>query len=151
MTDLKLSIGAAARRARCSVPTVRYYEGIGLMPLAVRSEAGQRSYGEADLRRLSFIRRCRDFGFTVEQVRELVGLVDQPARPCAEVRDIAAVHLAAVRRKRQELAALEVSLAAFVSDCDTACAGGAAVDCSILEELAEHSPRTAGAASRCCG
>lgn len=132
----RLSIGLVARRTGASVPTVRYYEDIGLLPPAARTEAGQRSYDEATVRRLVFIRRCRDFGFSIEQVRELVGLVDQPDRPCAEVRDIAATHLAQVRQKLEELKALEASLDGFVCSCDTACAGGPAVDCTILEDLA---------------
>jgi len=98
MSASTLSIGAVAKRAGCTVPTIRYYEDIGLLPPAARTDAGQRHYGEAALRRLTFIRRCRDFGFSIEQVRELVGQVDQPDRPCTEVRDIAAVHLAEVRR-----------------------------------------------------
>jgi len=89
---------SVAKRAGCTVLTIRYYEDIGLLPPAARTDAGQRHYGEAALRRLTFIRRCRDFGFSIEQVRELVGQVDQPDRPCTEVRDIAAVHLAEVRR-----------------------------------------------------
>lgn len=135
MSLLTLSIGAVANQAGCTVPTIRYYEEIGLLPPAKRTDAGQRNYGEATLRRLIFIRRCRDFGFSIEQVRELVGLVDAPDRPCVEVRDIAATHLAEVRRKLDELRALENSLNAFVCSCDTACAGGATVDCSILEDL----------------
>lgn len=132
----RLSIGLVARRAGATVPTVRYYEDIGLLPPAARTAAGQRSYDESTVRRLVFIRRCRDFGFSIEQVRELVGLVDQPDRPCAEVRDIAATHLAQLRQKLAELKALEASLDAFVCSCDTACAGGPAIDCTILEDLA---------------
>lgn len=146
-----LSIGAVAKRTGCTVPTIRYYEEIGLLPPVSRTEAGQRSYGAAALRRLNFIRRCRDFGFSIEQVRDLVGLVDQPSRPCAEVRDIAALQLAEVRRKLDELKGLESSLDAFVGSCDRACAGGAAIDCSILEELALPVGKTSlTAASVCC-
>jgi MerR family copper efflux transcriptional regulator len=131
-----LSIGVLARRAGCTVPTIRYYEEIGLLPAGPRTEAGRRVYGEAVMRRLTFIRRCRDFGFSLDQVRELVGLVDAPERPCAEVREIAATHLGQVREKLSELQALEASLSAIVSSCDAACAGGAALDCTILEDLA---------------
>lgn len=134
--SLSLSIGAVARQAGLTVPTIRYYEEVGLLPAAARTESGQRHYGEAAVRRLTFIRRCRDFGFSLDQVRELVGLVDQPDRPCVEVRDIASVHLTDVRRKLVELQELERSLAGFVSSCNTACAGGAAFDCTILEDLA---------------
>lgn len=132
----RLSIGLVARRAGATVPTVRYYEEVGLLPPATRTEAGQRNYDEAAVRRLIFVRRCRDFGFSIEQVRELVGLVDQPDRPCVEVRDIAATHLQQVRQKLDELKALEASLSAFVCSCDNACASGTAADCTILEDLA---------------
>lgn len=135
-----LPIGSVARQSGLTVPTIRYYEEVGLLPAAPRTEGGQRHYDEAAVRRLTFIRRCRDFGFSLDQVRELVGLVDHPDRPCVEVRDIASVHLTSVRSKLLELQELERSLTGFVSSCDTACAGGAAVDCTILEDLAlaEH-------------
>ncbi len=145
-----LSIGLVARRTGATVPTVRYYEEIGLLPPARRTEAGQRSYDEATVRRLVFIRRCRDFGFSIDQVRELVGFVDQPDRPCVEVRDIAATHLEQVRQKLIELKELEASLSAFVCSCETACAGGAAVDCTILEDLA-LSTKQAAQQGACCG
>lgn len=148
----RLSIGLVARRTGVTVPTVRYYEDIGLLPPAARTGAGQRSYDEATVRRLVFIRRCRDFGFPIEQVRELLGLVDEPDRPCAEVRGIAADHLAQVRMKLNELKALEASLNAFVCSCDTACAGGPAVDCTILGDLALSADITqVGRAAGCCG
>lgn len=147
----RLSIGLVARRTGATVPTVRYYEEIGLLPPASRTASGQRSYDESTLRRLVFIRRCRDFGFSIDQVRELVGLVDEPDRPCVEVRDIAASHLQQVRRKLDEIRALETSLNAIVCSCETACAGGAAVDCTILEDLTvpAESPR-AGSGTGCC-
>ena len=133
--SLPLSIGGVAQQTGCTVPTIRYYEEIGLLPAGPRSEGGRRVYGQAAVRRLTFIRRCRDFGFSIEQVRELVGLVDEPDGPCTEVRDVAARHLAQLRGKLAELQALESSVAAFVRGCDSACAGGAAVDCTILEDL----------------
>lgn len=129
------SIGAASKQTGCSVPTIRYYEEVGLLPPAPRTEGNQRHYDEAAIRRLAFIRRCRDFGFTIEQVRELVGLVDQPDRDCVEVRDIAQAHRQKVEKKLAELRALEASLSAFICSCNTACAGGPAADCTILEDL----------------
>lgn len=131
-----MSIGVIAQQTGCTVPTIRYYEEIGLLPAGPRTEGGRRVYGQSAVRRLTFIRRCRDFGFSIEQVRELVSLVDEPDRPCVEVRDVAARHLLQLRQKLAELQALETSVAAFVCSCDTACAGGAAVDCTILEDLA---------------
>ena len=153
-----MSIGVLAQQAGCSVPTIRYYEEIGLLPVVPRTESGRRVYSPATVRRLSFIRRCRDFGFSIEQVRELVGLVDEPDRPCAEVREVAAKHLAQLREKLAELQALETSMSAFVESCDTACAGGTAVDCTILENLASLNhkpasltlPATGIAESGCC-
>lgn len=145
-----LSIGTIARDTCCTVPTIRYYEEIGLLPAAARTDGGQRHYGEATVRRLTFIRRCRDFGFSIEQVRELVGLVDQPDRPCVEVRDIASVHLEAVRTKLAELKALEASLSSFVESCNTACAGGATVDCTILEDLALPGDKARIVQRGCC-
>lgn len=80
---------------------------------------GRRSDGEAAVRRLVFIRRCRDFGFSLEQVRELVGLIDHPERACTEARDIAAGHLAALRARLTRPGSLEARLAASAGSCDT--------------------------------
>jgi len=140
-----LKIGALAAEAKCTVPTIRYYEDIGLLPKASRRERGHRVYGDADLRRLTFIRRCREFGFSIEQVRELVALVNSPERDCVAARDVAQIHLEEVRKKLKELGALEKSLKRFVSDCNTQCAGGPSSACVILEDLA--TPKSGG----CCG
>jgi MerR family transcriptional regulator, copper efflux regulator len=151
--SLSLSIGVLAQQTGCTVPTIRYYEEIGLLPAGPRTEGGRRVYGQAAVRRLTFIRRCRDFGFSIEQVRELVDLVDEPDRPCTEVREVAARHLTQLRQKLAELQALESSVAAFVCSCDTACAGGAAVDCTILEDLALPAnalDNSVTRSSRCC-
>ena len=147
-----LSIGFVARQTGCTVPTIRYYEEIGLLPSVARSETGHRHYGEAAVRRLTFIRRCRDFGFSIEQVRELVGLVDHPDRPCVEARDIASAQLVKVRDKLAELQSLEASLSAFVTNCNAACAGGAVVDCTILEDLSHTTDSSrASKVAACCG
>jgi DNA-binding transcriptional MerR regulator len=130
-----ITIGALARQAGCTVPTIRYYEEIGLLPAAARTEAGRRVYGEAAARRLAFVRRCRDFGFSLEQVREFTALIDQPRQPCAQAREIAAAHLQQVRERLAELHALEAGIAAFVARCDSDCANGVIVDCTILEDL----------------
>ncbi|MGE5864358.1 MAG: MerR family transcriptional regulator [Rhizobacter sp.] len=148
--NAKLSIGLVARRTGVTVPTVRYYEEIGLLPPTSRTESGQRHNGEATVRRLAFIRRCRDFGFPLEQVRELVALVDDAERPCAEARALAASRLEDVRRKLDELKALETSLAAFVCGCDAACVGGPAVDCTILGDLSMSARTASPDASGCC-
>lgn len=139
-----LKIGALAERTGTNAPTIRYYEEIGLMPSADR-QGGQRRYGDADVKRLTFIRRCRDFGFSIEQVRELVALGEDHGRSCAGARDLAQNHLVAIRAKLRELRALELSIARFVVGCDTACAGGPGPDCVILEDLALARPEAARA------
>jgi DNA-binding transcriptional MerR regulator len=149
--DDGLTIGRLAERTGCSVPTIRYYEEVGLLPPAERRAGGHRTYGRADLRRLAFIRRCRDFGFPVEQVRALVRLAEDPRRDCVQARDLAQSHLDAVRIKLAELHALERSLVGFVERCSAACAGGPAPDSLILEDLAAAEPRPAKPAAPCCG
>ncbi len=86
MTNSPLTIGALATRTGCSVPTIRYYEQIGLMPSAERAANGHRDYNRRDLTRLCFIKRCRDFGFPIEQVRVLGQLFEDGDRPCRQVR-----------------------------------------------------------------
>lgn len=133
-----LTIGALAERSGCSVPTIRFYEEIGLIPKAARTDGGRRTYSEQDAKLLTFIRRCRDFGFPVEQVRDLVALSGSRERDCFEARDLASVHLRSVREKIAEMRELERSLGEFVHRCDIECAGGPAADCVILEDLAEE-------------
>jgi DNA-binding transcriptional MerR regulator len=132
----EVTIGVLATETGCTVPTIRYYEQIGLLPRANRRSSGHRVYGDADLHRLRFIRRCRDFGFAIEQVREFVALVGSPRSDCVAARDLTQAHLDAVRAKLTELRALERDLEAFVTDCNQQCAGGPAVACVILEDLA---------------
>ena len=144
-----LKIGALAGQTGTNAPTIRYYEEIGLLRSAGRQAGNQRVYGDADVKRLTFIRRCREFGFSIDQVRSLVALVQDPASPCVQARDLAQEHLTAVRAKLAELKALERSLAAFVTDCDASCAGGAGSDCVILDDLSNGRKGACGpAASR---
>lgn len=135
-----LKIGGLARRTGMNTPTIRYYEEIGLLPPPERQEGNQRRYGEDDVRRLTFIRRCRDFGFPIAQVRVLASLVQDPERSCLEARDLAQAHLVRVRAKLKELRELEKSIADFVERCDTACAGGHGPECTILEDLGGTAP-----------
>lgn len=135
-----LKIGTLAERTGTTTPTIRYYESIGLLPPADRQEGGQRRYGPADVRRLTFIRRCREFGFPVDQVRTLAALVEDRDRCCTEARDIGHAHLDAVRAKLAELQALEQILSDFVRDCDSGCAGGPGPDCIPLTQLVQAAP-----------
>lgn len=135
MPNPALTIGALASHTSTNVPTIRYYEEIGLLPQAQRSANGRRFYRDADLKRLTFIKRCRDFGFPIEQVRELVKLFEDGDRACIEVRDLAQMHLDTVRAKLKEMRQLEASLISFVESCDEACCKGSTRNCSMIEDL----------------
>jgi DNA-binding transcriptional MerR regulator len=130
-----LTIGALAERTDCNVPTIRYYEEIGLLAKAGRRPGGHRFYREADVKRLTFIRRCREFQFPLEKVRELVDLIEHPERDCNAAKQLAEEHLIALRKKLVELQALEQSLSQFAESCSSLCAGGPARGCVILEDL----------------
>ncbi|MEQ1760553.1 MAG: helix-turn-helix domain-containing protein [Vicinamibacterales bacterium] len=130
-----IKIGELAARTGTSAPTIRYYEQIGLLRRPERQERGQRVYAGDDVERLTFIRRCREFDFSIDQVRALTALVQDPRSSCTDARDLAATHLSAVRAKMRELKALERSLVQFVKTCDTACAGGPGPDCVVLGDL----------------
>lgn len=117
-----LKISALAERTGTNAPTIRYYESIGLLPRPDRQDGGQRTYGDEDVKRLTFIRRCREFGFPIEQVRALTSLMQDPARSCTEARDLAQKHLVAVRARIAELKALERGIAGFVRSCDVSAA-----------------------------
>lgn len=130
-----LTIGALAKATGVPTPTIRYYEEIGLLPPAERSQSGQRIYIPSDIDQLVFIKRCRDFGFSIERVRLLAGLSISKDKDCAEVRDVAQVHLEEVRARLDELKALEQSLSSFVGICDQVCAGGVGKDCTIFKDI----------------
>lgn len=132
-----LKIGTLAKETGTSTPTIRYYESIGLLPAATRQEGGQRTYDAEDVRRLTFIRRCRDFGFSIDQVRLLAELAEDRGRSCWEVRDIANAHLQAIRTKLAELQALERTISSFAESCTSACAGGPGPECIPLVNLGE--------------
>jgi DNA-binding transcriptional MerR regulator len=136
-------IGELARRARTNAPTIRYYEQIGLLPDPDRQEGNQRRYGDADLRRLTFIRRCRAFGFGIEQVRTLAALATDENRSCTEARDLAEAHLRTVREKMRELRILEKTIAGLVETCDARCTGGPGPECVVLEDLSVVKSRAA--------
>jgi len=129
-----IGIGELARRAGCQPETVRYYERIGLVRDAPRTEGGQRRYGEDAVRRLTFIRHARDFGFSVDAVRELLTLSDQPDLPCHEIDGVAKHHLEEVEARLARLSALRDELRRMVSQC----AGGKVESCRIIEVLSDH-------------
>ena len=111
---------------------MRYYERIALLSPPARTSANYRAYGSAHLARLSFIRRARDLGFTIEAVRELLTLSDDRSQSCQAVDNIARVHLTEVERKIGDLTALRSELDRFVG----VCRHGTVAECKIIETLA---------------
>ncbi len=126
-----LSIGELARRAGCLVETVRYYERAGIMPSPPRSEGGHRQYTFEHLKRLNFVRRCRDLGINLEGTRGLLGLVDEGGDTCAQVKGIASNHLVEIRRKMSDLRKMERVMKDMVAACDV----GEIPDCPIIDAL----------------
>jgi DNA-binding transcriptional MerR regulator len=132
MTDDRLSIGELGRATDTKIETIRYYERIGLLPKPPRTGAGNyRSYTKDHLGRLSFVRRSRDLGFTLEQVRALLDLADQRERDCDAVDAIAREHLADVERKIADLTILRRELRDLI---EQSCHGTIA-ECRIIEAL----------------
>ena len=127
-----MKIGELAKAAATKVETVRYYEQIGLLAPPARSASNYRDYGAEHLSRLSFIRRARDLGFTLEAVRGLLTLADNRAQPCEAVDAIASAHLTEVDRKIADLQALRGELNRVVGSCRH----GTVADCKIIETLA---------------
>jgi Cu(I)-responsive transcriptional regulator len=127
-----MKIGELASSTGTKVETVRYYEKIGLLPPPARTSANYRAYGGEHLARLSFIRRARDLGFTLEAVRELLTLSDDKAQACEAVDGIARVHLTEIDRKVADLKALRTELSRVLNSCSH----GTVADCKIIETLA---------------
>ncbi len=125
------TIGALSRGTGCHIETIRYYERIGLMPKPSRSPGGHRLYEDDHLRRLTFIRRSRELGFTLDEVRGLLRLVDGGSYTCAEVKALTLDHAAEVRRKVADLRKLERVLADMAAECE----GGEVPECPIIDAL----------------
>lgn len=152
----QLTIGALAERTGLNVSAIRYYEEVGLIPEAMRRPSGHRVYTADAQELLMLIRHCRDFGFSVEETKALVGLASRDDADCVEAREIAQIHLDRVRAQLTELLALERTLSSFVTACTEQCAGGPAPKCNILQDLSlSDAARVAKSAqtqpSRCCG
>ena len=129
-----LSIGEAAKESGVKIPTIRYYEQIGLLPAALRSNGNRRYFGSADLRRLTFIRHARELGFDVQAIRTLLALQDDPDQPCATADAIAKERLAEVDQRIRSLTALRSELEQMI-DC---CSHGHIGTCRVIEVLADH-------------
>jgi DNA-binding transcriptional MerR regulator len=129
-----ISIGDAARNSGVKVPTIRYYEQIGLLPPPPRTEGNRRTYDAGDLRRLAFIRHARELGFEVAAIRTLLTLQDDSSQPCATADGIAKARLIEVEQRIASLTALKVELEAMVEGCRH----GRLAECRVIEVLADH-------------
>ena len=129
-----MKIGELSRATGTNIETIRYYERIGLLPAPDRTTANYRSYGDPHRARLTFVRHSRDLGFTIEEVRSLLDLSDDPGRDCSEADRIASRHLAQVEEKIAQLTLLRDELTRIVGRCR----GGVAADCRVIEALGDH-------------
>jgi MerR family mercuric resistance operon transcriptional regulator len=127
-----LTIGALSKRTGCGVETIRYYEKIGVLPTPARRGSGYRSYAVEDVRRLAFVRRARELGFSLEEVRALLRLADQQEPSCETVRELAVHHLAEVQKKITDLRAI----ADVLADTAARCERGEAPGCPLLDMFA---------------
>ncbi|WP_142850293.1 helix-turn-helix domain-containing protein [Telmatospirillum sp. J64-1] len=128
------TIGRLAKESGCKVPTIRYYEQVGLMPLPDRSEGNQRLYERRHLERLRFIRHSRELGFTLDDIRDLLLLSEHPEQPCETADDIARRHLESVRDRIRRLQLLEGELARMVGQCGQ----HKVANCRVIEILSDH-------------
>jgi Cu(I)-responsive transcriptional regulator len=131
-TTKPLTIGKLARETGVKVVTIRYYEQIGLMPVAPRTDGNYRTYTLEHRRRLRFIRRCRDLGFTLDQIRDLLRLSSEKTRACAEVDGIAKQHRRVIEEKLSDLTRLATELRRLSACCR---GKGIIADCRIIEAL----------------
>ncbi len=126
-----LPIGEMSRKTGVNIETIRYYERIGVMPRPVRTEGGHRAYDADQLKRLAFIKRSRELGFSLGEIRALLDLVDTGTYTCSEVHERTTKHLATVRKKVADLRRLERVLKDMVADCSQ----GDVPECPIIDAL----------------
>lgn len=141
-----LTRGALASKTGCNIETIRYYEQIGMLPPPPRSEGGHRIYGQNLVKRLNFVLRCRDLGFTLEEIRELLRLVDGRNYTCGQIEALAHEHAQDIRQKMKDLKKLKVVLEKMASQCS----GGEIPECPIIDALfvARTPPRAARTRSK---
>jgi Cu(I)-responsive transcriptional regulator len=128
------TIGALGKAARVNIETIRYYERIGLMPPPSRTRAGYRTYDEHHVERLEFIRHSRELGFSLDAIRELLALSDNPDRSCADADRIARLHLRDVEARIASLGALRSELTRMIRNCSH----NRIADCRVISVLADH-------------
>lgn len=132
-----LTIGRLASATGTNVETIRFYEKSGILPLPARTDGNYRSYDPAHLNRLSFIRRARDLGFSLDQVKALLRLSDDRLQSCAAVDDIAKLHREEVERKIRDLQSLKAELDRIIDTCQCGTVG----ECRIIESLSPNTTR----------
>ena len=127
----KIAIGELARATGVKIATIRYYEGIGLLPAPPRTSGNRRSYDENAVGRLAFIRHARELGFDIQMIRELLALADQPKMSCAKVDALAREQVGHIRQRIEQLRALQAELERMIA----ACSKGRIAQCRIIETL----------------
>lgn len=132
---MNIAIGELARRTGVKVPTIRFYEQIGLIAAPPRTEGNQRRYGKTEVDRLNFIRHARELGFEVEDIRELLAMTATPQASCHQADSIAKNHLSEIDRRIASLTALRGEMVRMIEECGH----GRVCDCRIIEVLANHS------------
>jgi len=128
------SIGQLSRRTGVKVPTIRYYEQIGIVEEPGRTNGNQRRYAEADLNRLGFVRHARDLGLPLDAIRALIALGEHPEKSCTDADGIADEQLTEVRQRIEKLRRLETELQRIT----TGCKSGTVSECYVLQSLANH-------------
>ncbi len=129
-----IAIGKAALASGVKVPTIRYYENIGLLPSPSRNDGNRRLFEQADVKRLAFIRHARELGFGIEEIRELLKLSDDPETSCAAADRIAKSHLKQVELRIEKLKTLHKELKRMVEECSH----GQVSQCHVIEVLGNH-------------
>jgi MerR family copper efflux transcriptional regulator len=135
-----MNIGQAAKNSGLSAKMIRYYESIGLLHPATRTDSGYRLYSANDLHTLAFIKRSRDLGFSLEEVGKLLTLWQDRARASADVKALAHKHIVELNQKIEELAGLRDTLQDLVEHCQ----GNDRPDCPILKDLESGGCCTSG-------
>jgi len=128
-----MKIGELSAQSDCKIETIRYYEKIRLLPEPLRSASGYRDYDTEHLKRLLFIRRCRELGFTIDEIRGLLALVDGGDYTCNDIKNITLEHVNSIHQKIIDLKKLEKTLTHIASQC----AGNSTPDCPIIDALFE--------------
>ena len=130
---LQFSIGQLAKQAKCKVETIRYYEQVNLMPEPCRTEGGHRIYTLTQVKRLNFIRRCRELGFSLQKIKTLLQFIDEPNHCCGEVKNMAILQAQEVQEKINDLQKLNTALHNMITTCQGA--GDSIENCPIIDAL----------------